>query len=89
MGMGDGSAIHHVHFVLMGISTLPLQPAFQLCGCLSESSPVPHPLLLGHWSIFSCSGGKKVKGICSSKNWCLWQLGFSPLEFVILEERWM
>lgn len=58
MGMGDGSAIHHVHFLPMGISTLPLQPAFQLCGCLSESppsapSPAPgslvHLLLLWGW----------------------------------------
>lgn len=50
-----------------------------------RASPVPHPLVLGQWSIFSCSAlllravRGKVKGICRcKKNWCLWQLGFSP-----------
>lgn len=51
MGVGDGSAIHHVHFLPLGISTLPLQAAFWLCDCLSESlpsAPSPRPGSMVH-----------------------------------------
>lgn len=81
MGMGYGSAIHHVHFLPMGISTLPLQPAFQLCECLSESlpsAPAPCPGSVAHLLLLQRAVRGKVRSICRSQNWSLGQLVFSP-----------
>lgn len=72
----------------------PLSLSRQRSGSVIASvraSPVPHPLVLGQWSIFSCSrglSGERGRAFVGVKTG-LWQLGLSPREFVILEERWM